>query len=143
MLKNITLYANERDYQTSDLSFLLSGLAFLETRQLTQKPWHTVGGQLWERSQAYAFDLGSLLLCSGRSKVLPTYLPAAFSPPAPFLTPSSYSPKFRQVRLLLAFLHRFLCLLLGVFVVLSVFLPLKCNLPDGRDDFVVWFAHGM
>lgn len=107
MLKNPTCHANVRYYQISDLNFLLRGLAFLRTRQhICKKLAHS----RWagSRSCPRLMPLILHLLPSGRSKVLPAYLSTPFPPPALFLTTSSHSPKFRQVRLLLPFLHSFL-----------------------------------
>lgn len=141
MLKNITHYANMRDCQTSHLSFLLSGLAFLETRQHMQNPahtWHTVGGQ----------SLGAVpglclwsCLWSGRSKILSHPSPHFFFPSTPLFNqhlviPQSWS---RSEVLWLLSLHSFLHLIVAVHLFLwscLSCLPLNCNPCDNRDLIV-------
>lgn len=138
MLKNITHYANMRDCQISHLSFLLSGLAFLETRQYMQKPWHTVGGQ----------SLGAVpglclwsSLWSGRSKILPHPSPHFLFPSTALFNqhlviPQSWS---RSEVLWLLSRHSFLHLIVAVHLFLWSYLsclPLNCNLCDNRDLIV-------
>ena len=99
VLKTITHYANMRDCQISHLSFLLSALAFLETRQYMQKPWLTPGTQqadnLWELSQAYAFDLAFDLEGQKSSH---THLHISSSPPPFFSTSIQLFPKIEAGR---------------------------------------------
>ena len=95
MLKNITHYANMRDCQTSHLSFLLSGLAFLETRQHMQNP----GSHLAHSRRTISGSCPRLMPLIWKVKNPLTPISTFLLPlHSSFQPASSYSPKLKQVR---------------------------------------------
>lgn len=95
MLKNITRYANRRDYQISDSGFLLRGLASWKQGSLCKASGSHLAHSRRPSSGSCPRLLPLILplLSSGRSMVLPTHFPLPLHPssqpassPSPFLT---------------------------------------------------------